>query len=410
MHLTHQYRLRPNATNRARFAEVMEQDRLLYNAALEERIKAHKWRQRRIEFPNFDPPEGELEKSINYNDQQSSLTQIRKQDEWFRAGHLKRQRGPLRRLDRAFKAFFRRMKAGEKPGFPRFKGANRWNGIEIDEDYRIKGKRFYSKDFPGGVRIHLHRPLPDNLVKHCGALIGHDGKGWFINLKIEVPASAQIPARKAIQNGVGIDVGLNAFVADSEGDFINPPKYFRSGEKRLRLLQRRLSRAKRGSHSREKKRQAVARQHLQVKNRRKTFLHAGALKLVNRYDLVAAEKLNVKGMIRNRHLSKSIADAGWGAFLDKVAYKAEEAGKRFVQVDPRDTSQQCSGCGAIVKKPLSQRVHRCGECGLTLDRDTNAARNILNRAVSVLASESSVRPLPGAEFDAEIPRNQATSA
>lgn len=401
MFRTYQYRLRPNQTAKAALRAVLDQDRALYNAALQERKEA--WEKCGKLIHDSEKcgiaPDKQLSsvwenarKKVSLYGQCQALTAIRADDADFAAGHMKRQRGPLKRLDRAFKAFFRRLNAGEKPGYPRFKGRDRWDSIEIEEGYSIRGVRFYSKDFPGGVKIHMHRSLPDNLVRHCGAVLKQDGKGWLINLKIAIPDVEERPVFSA----VGIDVGLNAFAATSDGDFIPAPKHFRRAEKKLRVLQRRLSRAKPGSGARRKKRNAVARLHAKTRNQRRDFHHQEARRLVNRYDVICAEDLAVKNMVKNRHLSKSIADAGWAAFLDKIAYKAEEAGKRFIQVDPRNTSQRCSGCGELVPKALSVRVHKCAACGLRTDRDHNAALNIKRLGLS-LAPWSSGLPEFGAE-------------
>jgi len=415
MHLTYQYKLRPNKSCIARLESILEQDRQLYNAALEERIKAYKFKTRCDDLLKYaDTEEKRLAmlqrfggtysdfKKISLFQQMRSLTEIRHLDIGFE-GSVTRQRGPLKKLDKAFQAFFRRFKSGEKPGFPRFKGKHRWDSIEINEGggYHIRNKRFHSKDFPGGISIRWYRGLPANLVKHCGATIKKTARGWFLNLRIEVPTPEKIEVPisehgEISASVVGIDVGLTSLITTSDDERISPPKHYRKAEKKLRRLQRLLSRAKRGSKSRYKKRQLLARHHLKTANQRKNYHHHASRWLVNKHDLICAEDLNIRGMVRNRYLSKSISDAGWGGILDKIAYKAEEAGKRFVKVNPKDTSQSCSGCGKIVKKDLSDREHACPNCGLTIDRDLNAAINI-RRAGMSLASLNLGLP----EFDAE---------
>jgi putative transposase len=359
MHRTYQYRLKPNKTQKAALVAVLEQDRQLYNAALQERRDAY----------------DKAGVSITVYDQQKALTVIRRDDEWFKNGHAVRQRGPLLRVDRAFKAFFRRVKAGEKPGYPRFKSRDRWNSVEIAEQYAVKNGRFHSKDF-NGIRIHLHRPLPDG-AKHCGATLTRDHKGWLVNLKLEI---GEPPETVVVKSMLGLDVGLSAFVATSDGEFVPAPGNYRKAERELRRRQRALSRCKRGSNRRKKVKHRVIALHTKVTNTRKDFAHKLARDFARSSDLIAVEDLNIRGMVKNKHLSKSISDAGWEDFLSKLAYKAEEAGKHFVKVNPRNTSQHCSGCGATVKKSLAVRVHKCPECGLVVDRDVNAARNILAKA------------------------------
>lgn len=356
MFLTYQYRIKPNKSQREALSAILEQDRQLYNAALQERKMAHE----------------KAKKSITLYDQQKSLTIIRA--DGFE-GHATRQRGALIRLDKAFKAFFRRIKQGKKAGYPRFKGKDRWKSIDILEQYRVKDGKFYSADFKKGIKIHFHRPLPKDMIKHCGATLAKDHKGWVVNLKIEIPDTEKVEIKKSI----GIDVGLNKFFASDSGEMVEAPKHYRKAEKGLKRIQRRLARCKRGSKNRKRVVNQIQRAHAKVRNCRKDFHHKLSRKLVDNYDEIVAEDLNIAGMVRNHHLSKSITDAGWGLFLSKVAYKAENAGKHFIMVNPKNTSQICSSCGAVVKKSLSVRVHSCGDCGYQADRDVNAARNILGR-------------------------------
>jgi len=402
MHRTYQYKLKPNKGNIEKLESILDQDRQLYNAALEERIKAYKFKsrcddllkhadteeKRQAMLERFGKAYSEFKKITLY-DQMKSLTEIRNAE--FK-GHVTRQRGPLKKLDKAFKAFFRRCKAGEKPGFPRFKGKHRWNSIEINEggQYRIKNKRLISADFPDGISIRMHRDLPVNLIKHCGATIKRTARGWYLNLRIEVQTPTETTPIKVISQSsvVGIDVGLNSFIMTSNGERIDVPRHYRKAEQKLKRLQRSLSWAKRNSKSRHKKRQTLARHQLKTANQRKNHHHQVSRWLVNRYDAIGAEQLNIKGMVKNKYLSKSISDAGWGDFLDKIAYKAEEAGKQFVKVNAQNTSQCCSGCGEMVRKELSNRVHHCPDCGLKVDRDLNAAINIRKRAGMSLVSPS----------------------
>jgi len=182
---------------------------------------------------------------------------------------------------------------------------------------------------------------------------------------------------------VGLDVGLEKFAALSDGSVIENPRYLRKTEKRLKHAHRALSRKQKASRNRKKARLKVARLHAKIRSQRRDFLHKASRRLVNTYSMVAVEDLAVRNMVKNHHLAKSISDAGWSEFLTMLCYKAEEAGSRVVKVNPSGTSQECSRCGTTVAKDLSVRLHKCPHCGLVVDRDVNAARNILARAIAV---------------------------
>jgi putative transposase len=342
----------------------LHQTHLLYNAALQERCDAYKNCNRKSRT------------SITWCDQSRSLTQIRGEDPEFSVMHLKPQRGALRRLDRAFVAFFNRVKKGEKLGFPRFKSRDRWRSIELPEGYRLDNARLKTKDF--SIKIHMHQPLPENFKKHCGAILVKDHKGWLVNFKIEIE---EAPEKKPINSAVGLDVGLRALVATSDEtsdrNVYDAPEYLRKAEKKLRRLQRALARCKKGSKRRQAAKQRVISLHDKVKNQRRDHAHKLAKDIVEQADFIAVENLKISNMVKNKHLAKSISDAGWASLTAKMEYKAESAGKYFVRVDPKNTSQQCSNCKQLVRKTLSNRVHKCDHCGLKLDRDVNAAKNIL---------------------------------
>ena len=175
---------------------------------------------------------------------------------------------------------------------------------------------------------------------------------------------------------VGIDVGISHFATDTEGLHTANPKYYRKAQEELRRKQRKVSRRKKGSNRRKKAVKELARTHRKVANMRLDFLHKTANYYINNFQMICIEALKVKNMVKNHHLSKSIADAGWSTFFELLTYKAEEAGRELVKVNPRNTSQNCSGCGKTVPKTLATRIHHCPYCNLSLDRDINAARNI----------------------------------
>jgi len=221
--------------------------------------------------------------------------------------------------------------------------------------------------------VKLHRQ-PQGTIKTC-TIIAKNGK-YYASLSCEVEATP-LPLR---EGGVGIDLGVKHLAITSEGEFYEHPQFLRESERELRQKQRAVSRKKKGSHRRKKAIRELANLHSHITNQRKDYAHKVSRKLVNQYGLIAFENLNVQGMVKNHHLAKSIADASWHQLVQYTTYKAEEAGRRVVLVDPKNTSQLCSNCGVIVPKPLSERVHRCGQCGYVQDRDVNAAQNILKRA------------------------------
>ncbi len=191
----------------------------------------------------------------------------------------------------------------------------------------------------------------------------------------EVPdVTTRVPGTK-----IGIDCGLENLIVLNSGESIEAPKFLRKSEHKIRVLQRRLCRKVKRSRNRTKTRLKLAKIHRKVSRQRDDFLHKTSAWLVRKADLLVFEDLQITNMIRNRHLAKSIGDASWGKLVRYTSHKASSAGGRVELVDPRGTTQKCSGCGMVVKKSLSERVHRCTDCGLFLDRDLNAARNILNK-------------------------------
>ena len=344
-----EYKLFPNKNCLAKLEETLEQARLLYNQALEERISS--WKDKK--------------KSINYYDQAKTfkgkcpisamLTQC-----------------VLRRLDTSYKRFF-----DKNSSFPRFKARGRFRSIDIRQwglNASLKdGKLRYDKML---ISTSNHRELEGN--PKAGRLIKR-ADGWYLQVTCEV--KNQLPKQK-IKTSIGLDVGLKYLVADSEGNTVQAPKFFRKTETKLAKQQRILSRRKKGSYGRRKARELVAKTHLKIERQRKDFLHKVSRKYAD-YDLIAVEKLNIKGMLKNHHLAKSISDASWNTLLQMIRYKAENAGSYFVEVNPRYTSQKCSECGAIVQKSLSVRTHICPECSLVIDRDLNASKNILRAGIAL---------------------------
>ncbi len=360
MILTYRYRLLPTKRQHIAFESILEAQRQLYNAALEERIGAY--RNARV--------------TRSYIDQTKALTEWRQTDEEARALPVQLQRATLKRLEEAFQSFFRRVRNGEKAGFPRFRGKGsfdsfgfrQFSGISIDrERVRFKG-------MPGAIRIHPHRPMPaDAAIRSC--TFRRAVKGWSVSFATSITPSL----RSTSQRAVGLDLGITNFAVLSDGGLIPSLRAARRAERRTRMVQRSLARKKRGSTGWCKARTAVARCHDQTARRRSNHLHQGSARLLRDYDVIAFEALNIKGLARGV-LARDVHDASWGRFISMLRYKAERAGARLIEVDPQDTTQDCSACGAKVPKRLADRVHECPDCGLFVDRDLNSARNVLNRA------------------------------
>jgi putative transposase len=341
----------------------------LYNACLEERREAY-------------CREG---KSLSYYDQANQLKDLRRIRPDVGLLNFSMLQATCRRVQRSFDSFFRRVKAGEIPGYPRFRSARRWDSITFPrygDGCKVVAGRLYLQGI-GRIKVKLHRPIEGTiktvaLKRSCG--------NWYVVFSCDLGSDTQrVPAEPSTAPSVGIDLGLKAFLVTSEGKQVAPPKLYRAAQAHLRRAARRVARRKKGSTRRKKAVKVLAKVHRHVANQRRDFHHKTARGLVQAYGLIAHEALNVRGIARTR-LAKSTHDASWAAFLAILAHKAEEAGVIRIAVNPRNTTQSCSGCGALpsVRLTLADRVHVCS-CGLTLDRDENAARNIRALGLSVQA-------------------------
>lgn len=355
---TYKYRLYPTKEQSKKMHETCFLCSLVYNQLLEERRES--WEIGGISLKCFD--------------QIKSLPLKKEDNPRLKEVFSQVLQDVARRVDKTYQAFFRRVKAGETPGYPRFKSARRYDSFTYPQlGFSLDGNKLTLSKI-GPVKIKLHRSL-NGKVKTL--TIRKQNAKWYACLSVEVEAVPLPPTGRSC----GVDVGLEKFVTTSDGEMIDNPRQLRQAEKRLKQHQRRVSRRKKGSNRRKKAVRELARCHEKVANHRRDLHHKVARSLVDRYDVIAIEYLQVKNMIQNHNLAKSIADAGWGNFRLILTSKAESAGRKVVEVDPKYTSQLCSQCGAVVKKKLYQRWHRCPACGLSIDRDINAAINILKRAV-----------------------------
>ncbi|MDP7079777.1 MAG: transposase [Candidatus Undinarchaeales archaeon] len=354
---SYRYRLFPNRTQETVLISTLETCRRLYNNALVERRDAWK---------------DEL-RCVIYREQQDALPGNK--DEYQQQVHSQVLQDVLRRLRKAFDAFFRRVRNGETPGYPRFKGKGRYDSLTYPQSgFSLSpDERRLTLSKIGSIRIELHRPL-EGRVKTC--TIKRDVDQWYVVFSCEV----EVEARSHGGTAVGVDVGLEKFATLSDGTVIENPRFLRESERKIKKRQRRVSRRNKGSNRRKKAKKELARAHRKVRNQRTDFAHKLSRQLADNYSTITFEKLNILNMVQNHHLAKSIVDASWNTLIQYTTYKAEEAGGKVVLVDPKNTSQMCSRCGMLVKKDLSVRVHSCWNCGLAIDRDLNAALNILNRS------------------------------
>jgi putative transposase len=277
-------------------------------------------------------------------------------------------------LKRAFDAFFRRLKAGEKPGYPRFKGQNRFDTVEYPsygDGCKIKDDRL-SLQYIGLLKVKWHRELAGKIKT---VSIKREAGDWYVICSCDL---GEVEVEPSTNPPVGIDLGLKSFLMTNEGEEVKPPKYYRCAQKALRRAGRKVARRKKGSKRRKKAVRLLQKQHRHIANQRRDFHHKTARSLVNRHGMIAHEDLNVAGIGQTR-LAKSTYDVGWSAFLSIMTHKAEEAGVQVIAVPPHNTTQRCSACERLpeVKKTLADRVHVCPFCGYTADRDQNAAQNIL---------------------------------
>jgi putative transposase len=363
----YEYRLYPRRHERVLLEQMLEQHREVYNAALQEC-------KNRYELTH---------KHQTAISQCDYFREWRKQDGiLLNASSLQQT---LRRLDKTYNDFFRRMNAGKKSGPPRIKGVNHFKSFEYT--YGDGCKLVYDDCYDrfvlyiqnvGNIKVKLHRFLPSG-AKIKRIILKRKATGWYVFLMLQMPDLKQMEP-----NGlplVGGDMGLLRLLTLSDGTQIDNPRWLRTSLESLRRAQRRLSRAQKGSHRRKGNRLIVAKLHEHIANTRRDFWHKLTYWLVRTYGLIALEKLDLAFMTRNLHLSLSAHDAALGTFQALLSYKAVDAGCAVEFVNPKYTSQKCSGCGEIVKKALSVRVHSCHHCRLELDRDVNAAINILNLAL-----------------------------
>jgi putative transposase len=371
---SYKYRLYPTENQAKMLQWTLDRCRELYNAALEERREA--WKMSRV--------------SVTYNMQAAELPEIKELRPEYKEIHSQVLQDTLRRVDKGMKAFFRRVKAGEKPGFPRFQGKGRFDSFTYPQvGFALEnGKLQLSKI--GHIKVKQHRPVQGTIKT---ATIKREGEHWYVVLVCE---GEKIKRTPYTDEAIGIDLGVMKLATLSNGDVIENPKHYRKSQEKLARAQQKLAKKKKWSNRRRKAAKAVGKVHRKIRNQRNDYLQKHSRWLVDTYETIVFEDIKPanlskapkakqdedgnflpNGASAKAGLNKSILDAGWSQFIRLCEYKAANAGTvQVIRVDPKYTSQACSGCGKIVKKTLDERWHSC-ECGCELDRDHNAAKNIL---------------------------------
>jgi len=371
LNITYKYRLFPTKRQQTILDKTLEECCWLYNHFLKERKTS--W--------------GKNKKSLSYHSQTVSIPRLKKKRPSLTSVYSQVLQNVAMRVDLAFKAFFRRVKTGKKPGYPRFKGKGWYDSITYPQTgFKIeKNKLNLSKI--GSVKIKLHRPIKGT-IKTC-TIRRQTGK-WYACFSIEYEPK---PLQKS-EKAVGIDVGLESFATLSNGEKIKNPRFFKTDQKALAKAQRKLSKQNEGSPERKRVKKIISRIHERIANRRNNFCHQEARKLVNRFGIICIEDLNINKIKRDnfRNINRSINDVAWGRFAQYLAYKAESAGRQLIRVNPAYTSQTCSRCGYRQVKKLLDRIHHCSLCNFKIDRDHNASLNILALGLQSIGNQSVEAP------------------
>lgn len=368
MRKTYKFRLYPTKPQIRQMERSLEVCRHVYNRTLAERKQVYE----------------ETGKTLSKYTLNNLLPQWKAENPEYNEVFSQTLQEVQERVDLAFKHFFRRVKNGEKPGYPRFKGKGWYDSFTYPQmGFKLKNNHIYLSKI-GDVYVKFHRKIEGN-VKRVTVRRTSCTK-WHVSLTVEAentPVSI-IDLNKVI----GIDVGLSNFLTMSDGDNVSNPRFFKAEEKELARVQRKLSKTVKGTTERKKAIKIVQRVHERISNKRYDFVHQVSKYLVSKYSFIAFEDLNIKNMVKNHCLAKSISDAAWKMLINTTKYKAESAGSKVVLVNPANTSKMCSRCGLLVEKTLADRIHKCDSCGFVIDRDHNAAINILRLGLQSVGIKS----------------------
>jgi len=384
---SYQYRLKPTKKQAEIIDNTLDMLRCQYNYQLAQRFDWYEMNRCSIDRCSLVVCHiPELKDKPNRFSQQATLTQLKKDRPWYKTIHSQVLQEVPKKVEIAFDRWLKGDANGKRSGKPRFKGKGQYKTFtypQFKKENFNNDKIILSKI--GTIKVIVHRQIPDGFdIKTVSVTKKADG--YYVTLSLEDQSVPSIKPDFDVNNIVGIDVGLIDFIVTSDDDRIAAPKFLRKTERKLKSAQRRVSRRKKGSNRRKKAIQKLSKQHKKVADTRKDFHFKTANNLLKKYDVVAVEKLNIKGLAKTR-LAKSINDAGWGQFISILTVKAENAGLKVVAVNPNGTSQECSSCGQKVTKPLSERTHNCPNCKVSLCRDLNASINIKNRGTHDLKAQ-----------------------
>lgn len=396
MHLTYQYRIKPSAEQTTVLDNWMELLRRHGNYTLGQRLDWLNLTRCQIDRCSIvSEPIGKIPAQVDYYTQQAALKETTQLFPEYKEIYSEVQQLNLQRLDKAWKRWLIPDKTGNRGGRPRFKKKGELRSISFSRVNNPKAVCFLEGSILriprlGMIPVVLHRPIPDRFTPKTATIV-RKADGWYLCIVIEdasVPSPMPVDDVKSV---VGVDVGLKEFLTTSEGEAVPVQQHYKLAQRHLAHQQCCLSRQKEGSNRYKKQQNKVARIHQRIARQRQDFHYRTAHDLVKKYDLIAVEDLKVKNLARNSKLAKSIYDVAWSAFITILEAVAVKRGVHVVKVPPHGTSQDCSGCGVKVPKTLSIRTHECHKCGLTMDRDENAAINILHRALNAVGLMVSAR-------------------
>lgn len=357
------YRLYPTKAQKKKLRETLELCRWTYNETLA--LRKNAW-------------ENE-QKNINFYDSKKMIPIWKEEKPELKTVHSQVLQEIIKRVDLAFQAFFRRVKAGENPGYPRFKGYGRYDSFTYTQSGFGLNDNILNLSKIGDIKIKLHRPIEGNIKRLT--IRRSITQKWFVSILTDQDSHNLLePSDKS----VGIDVGLTSFAALSDGTFIENPRFYVKEQKNLTKVQRKHSKAIKGTPERKKTLKVLQRVHERIYNKREDFIQKLSKSFIEKYGIICFEDLNIKNMVKDPIYAKGIMDAAWNKLVTYTIYKAENAGRRVILVNPFNTSQMCSKCGTIIEKDISIRIHNCTFCGLSIDRDLNASFNIRRLGVQSL--------------------------
>jgi len=368
MKAIYKFRLFPTDGQRTKLKTTLEGCRRAYNLCLQIRKDAYEY-------------DGT---TLGFYDTKKMVKDWRADDPVIGAVHTHVIQQVCERVHLAFEAFWRRCKAGENPGYPRFKSEERCRSFTFQDPvrgFRLIGDRTLRVSGVGDVRIKKHRPIPGKMKRLT--IKRDEGGYWFACFHIDFTPE-KLPVNEDI---IGIDVGIENFATLSNGEIIENPRFLKRDRKRLAKLNRQFHQSPEGSERSIKKAKAKVKVWNKITNRRTNFAHQESRRLVDRFGIICVEDLDIHGMVSDGiddFLNEGTHDVAWGRFISMLSYKAEGAGRMLIKVNPKNTSQICSGCGAMVPKDLGVRIHDCPSCGLKIHRDLNAALNIKRRGLTSL--------------------------